>query len=212
MIRKLFPLLFLFCCVGISFGQPREVKWLHAINKADGKALTHFSKGVSNSEIAFLIGVPVGLGIYDLVTRDADHFDKTLGIAASVVGTYALSLTLKEIVKRDRPYEKYPGYIIPRVGESGYSFPSNHTAGAFALATSLTLAYPKWYIIAPAYAWAAAIGYSRMQLGVHYPSDVLMGAFLGAASAWGCYELRKVWTRHRISRNANRGTALNVYN
>ena len=191
--------------------QPREVKWLHSINKADGRALTNFNKAVSNSEIAFLIGVPVGMGIYDLITRDADHFDKTLGITASVVGTYAISLAMKSIIKRERPGEKYPGYIIPRVHETGHSFPSNHTGGAFALATILTLNYPRWYIIAPAYLWASAIGYSRMQLGVHYPSDVFAGAILGAASAYGCYQAQKAWTRHRKSRVKNQGMALNVY-
>lgn len=207
----LLTLLISYTCILSLGAQPKEVQWLHAINRADGKALTNFSKAVSNSEVFFLIGVPVGMGIYDLVTKDMDHLDRTLGITASIVGTYALSLTTKEIVRRKRPYIKYPGYIIPRVDESGYSFPSNHTAGAFALATSLTLNYPKWYIIAPAYVWAAAIGYSRMQLGVHYPSDVFAGAILGAASAWGCYEAQKAWTRHRKSKIRNQGVALMAF-
>ncbi len=209
-IPMLLAILLLTVATSLS-AQPREVKWLHAINKADGRALTNFNKAVSNSEVFFLVGVPVGMGIYDLITRDRDHLDKTLGVTASIVGTYALSMTLKEIVKRDRPFEKYPGYIIPRVSEEGYSFPSNHTAGAFALATTLSLNFPKWYVIAPAYLWASAVGYSRMQLGVHYPSDVFAGAVLGAATAWGCYEAQKAWTRHRKARNKNYGVALKAY-
>jgi membrane-associated phospholipid phosphatase len=51
---------------------------------------------------------------------------------------------------------------------------------AFALATSLSLSYPKCYIIVPSFAWASSVGYSRMDLGVHYPSDVLAGAIVGA--------------------------------
>jgi len=55
---------------------------------------------------------------------------------------------------------------------------------AFATATSLSLEYPKWYVIVPAYTWAGTVGYSRMHLGVHYPSDVLIGALVGAGSAF----------------------------
>lgn len=64
-------------------------------------------------------------------------------------------------------------------------------AGPFALATSLSLSYPKWYIIVPSYAWAGSVGYSRMDLGVHYPSDVLAGAVIGAGSAWLTYYINK---------------------
>ena len=55
---------------------------------------------------------------------------------------------------------------------------------AFATATTLTLECKKWYVAVPAYAWAAGVGYSRMYLGEHYPSDVIAGAVVGAGSAW----------------------------
>lgn len=66
--------------------------------------------------------------------------------------------------------------------------PSGHTSTAFATATSLSLAYPKWYVVAPSFVWAGAIGYSRMHLGVHYPSDVLAGAIVGSGSAYLTYK------------------------
>jgi membrane-associated phospholipid phosphatase len=62
--------------------------------------------------------------------------------------------------------------------------PSGHTSTAFATATSLSMAYPKWYVIIPSYAWASSVGYSRMHLGVHYPSDVFIGAIVGSGSAF----------------------------
>lgn len=65
--------------------------------------------------------------------------------------------------------------------------PSGHTSLAFATATSLTLKYPKWYVAAPSYFWACSVGYSRMNLGVHYPSDIVAGALLGAGSAYLTY-------------------------
>jgi membrane-associated phospholipid phosphatase len=46
------------------------------------------------------------------------------------------------------------------------------------------MAYPKWYVVVPSFVWASSVGYSRMHLGVHYPSDVLVGAMVGSSSAF----------------------------
>ena len=63
--------------------------------------------------------------------------------------------------------------------EADPSFPSGHTAAAFSLATSLSITYPKWYVIAPSAVWACGVGLARINQGVHYPSDVLAGAAIG---------------------------------
>jgi undecaprenyl-diphosphatase len=98
---------------------------------------------------------------------------------------------LKYVFHRVRPCNLYPQVPLLIRRPLSYSFPSGHTSAAFALATSMSIAYPKWYIIGPAFLWATAIGYSRMDLGVHYPSDVLIGALVGAGSAWLSYEINK---------------------
>ena len=90
---------------------------------------------------------------------------------------------MKYLVDRERPYDKYPDRVHPYSHESSPSFPSGHTATAFALATSLSVKYPKWYVIAPSALWACSVGVSRMNEGVHYPSDVLTGAAIGAGCA-----------------------------
>ncbi len=64
----------------------------------------------------------------------------------------------------------------------------------------LTLQCPKWYVIVPAYAWAGAVGYSRLWLGMHYPSDVAVGALVGAASAYVSYKGMQ-WLHHRHREN-----------
>jgi len=47
------------------------------------------------------------------------------------------------------------------------------------------MAYSKWYVIAPSLLFAGSVGYSRMYLGVHYPTDVATGAALGTSTALG---------------------------
>ena len=90
---------------------------------------------------------------------------------------------MKYLVDRQRPYDRYPDRVHAYSHESSPSFPSGHTATAFALATSLSVKYPKWYVIAPSALWACSVGVSRMNEGVHYPSDVLAGAAIGAGCA-----------------------------
>ena len=97
------------------------------------------------------------------------------------IGTTAL---LKNIVNRTRPADKYPNEVFVSNPSQGKSFPSGHTSQAFAMATTLTLQYKKWYVTVPAYLWAGCVGYSRLYLGKHYPSDVLAGALVGAGSSY----------------------------
>ena len=87
------------------------------------------------------------------------------------------------MIDRERPYLKYPDRVHPYSHESSPSFPSSHTAVAFSVATSLSITYPKWYVIAPSAIWACSVGFSRMNEGVHYPSDVIAGAVIGSGCA-----------------------------
>jgi membrane-associated phospholipid phosphatase len=95
---------------------------------------------------------------------------------------------LKIVINRPRPYLKYND-IYPDEIDDGSSFPSGHTAIAFATATSVLLTAKKWYYVVPAYMWASGVGYSRIYLGQHYPSDVFAGAVVGAAGAYASHWL-----------------------
>ncbi len=68
--------------------------------------------------------------------------------------------------------------------EVGLSFPSAHTSLAFNTATVLSLRYNNWYITTPVFLWASCVGYSRLKLGEHYPTDVLEGSVIGLGSAY----------------------------
>lgn len=94
-------------------------------------------------------------------------------LAAAVLG----NLVLKPLIDRPRPFETLPQItmLIPR--PTGSSFPSGHTISSFAAATALW--FCSWKLALPATALAAAIGFSRMYLFCHYPTDVAAGALLG---------------------------------
>jgi membrane-associated phospholipid phosphatase len=125
-----------------------------------------------------------------LIENNKSLKDKALVMGASYIVATGISTTLKYTIDRPRPFITYPD--IEKVSGGGSpSFPSGHTSDAFSNATSLSLAFPKWYVIIPSYTYATAIGYSRMHLGVHYPSDVIAGAVIGTGSAFLCYKAQK---------------------
>jgi len=167
--------------------QNADIELLRSINRSSSTGLRDYSKFVSNTTTAISVSAPLIMGIVGLIEKDDDLFKNAIyvGVSLGVDGIFTYSL--KEIVKRPRPYVTYPNEIIPYDTESSLSFPSGHTSLAFATATALSLKYPKWYVIAPTYFWACSVGYSRMNLGMHYPSDVFAGAVLGSGSAYVTY-------------------------
>jgi membrane-associated phospholipid phosphatase len=128
------------------------------------------------------IGVPAGLMAGGIISNDKGMRENSLFVASSTAVSYGVMLLLKHVVKRRRPFIQNIN-IIPVYRAGSTSFPSGHAATTISTATALSMAYPKWYVIAPAFLWAGSVSYSRMYLGVHYPTDVAAGALIGAGSA-----------------------------
>lgn len=145
---------------------------------------------LSRSSNCISFGMPVSLMAVGLISGNKITQKHALYIGESILINAAITTAIKNTVRRPRPFVNDPT-IIPADAAGSFSFPSGHTSQAFATATSLSIAYPKWYVIAPAYLWASSVAYSRMYLGVHYPSDVLAGALVGAGSAWLTYKLNR---------------------
>ena len=136
------------------------------------------------------VAIPVGLMTAALLTKDSDTKQKALEIGGSIFISAASATIFKQMVKRDRPAVKYND-IYPDKPDQGYSFPSGHVSVSFAAAASLSIQYKKWYITLPAYLWSTGVAYSRLYLGQHYPTDVLMGAATGIGSAYLAHWLNK---------------------
>ncbi len=173
------------------FSQNVDIDLLKKINSS------YTSKGgsvftfVTNSVDYGGIGLPIGLFATGIIRKDKVLTMNSYELITSTIIGSVLTTTMKFSFDRTRPFVTYPNDITKYTKAGSKSFPSGHTSMAFATATSISLMYPKWYIIAPSFLWASSIGYSRMYLGVHYPSDVLAGALLGAGSSIGTHYLFK---------------------
>lgn len=163
--------------------QTADAKILLDLQEDRSAPLTPLYKDISKTTSYISVGIPISLLVTGMATHNADMKKKALFMGETFIVNTVLTTALKYTIRRDRPFVKDPS-IIPLDAAGGYSFPSGHTSDAFSTATALSMAYPKWYIIAPSYLWAGSVAYSRMYLGVHYPSDVVAGAIVGAGSAF----------------------------
>jgi membrane-associated phospholipid phosphatase len=171
----------LFVPKGIA--QNWDINTLHKVNSWDGNFVRNYNKIISRTEPYVAVGVPVAMALAAWIKNDKNLLKDAVYVGTSVAGAFVVTYGMKYLVDRQRPYDRYPDRVHAYSHESSPSFPSGHTATAFALATSLSVKYPKWYVIAPSALWACSVGVSRMNEGVHYPSDVLAGAFVGAGCA-----------------------------
>lgn len=112
----------------------------------------------------------------------------TIGLSDLVGGQVA-----KKMVNRERPFNNPEIQVEKRSHAGAKSFYSNHASNMFAFATYLSLFIPGAKYIA--FSIAVIIGYSRIYNGVHYPSDVIAGALMGALIAYAVAQLIRVWLK-----------------
>jgi undecaprenyl-diphosphatase len=158
--------------------------------------------GLSNTVIPITdksvlpVSIALPFGIMGISRINSHYYDENSGVLLllSELTSAGVTFGMKQIFKRERPFATHKNVYHDKNNSptDRYSFPSSHTATAFSMATSLTLRYPdKPIIIVVSYLYAAIVGYGRMYLGVHYPSDVLGGMIMGSGSAALIYSFRK---------------------
>jgi undecaprenyl-diphosphatase len=156
------------------------VRWARSLPHARGldRLLSDYSRGAEHGRLWLALRAVAAL-------RDRRCRAQWLTAIAAVLAAEAASQAVKRLVRRERP--RLLG-LPPLAGTpSPFSFPSAHTASAVAAA----IAAPRGAVRRGIGTGALAMAASRPYLGVHYPSDVLAGAALGAAAASLVMRLRR---------------------
>jgi len=175
--------------VGVTAGlvalDPKTAGYFRRSSSFDGfnRAFSGRATDIGN------IVAPVSLYAAGLIRKDSKMQSTALLAGEAIVNAEILTTVMKDIDRRLRPADIAPNGDFSdswfrdnkRYLRSNGSFPSGHTIAAFSIATVVARRYGTQHRWVPyvAYGAAALVGFSRMTLSAHFPSDVFMGAALG---------------------------------
>lgn len=183
----------------ISLSQQKEKgihmnTFLQSVQNLDGEILLQIQQHLRTDMLTPFMKIVTFLGnggwfwILCAVVLLAIPKTRKTGYAAVlslIFGVIVTNLLLKNIVARPRPFAEIEA-LIPLIAKpTDFSFPSGHTTASFAVALVMLRMLPKKIGI-PAVVLAALVAFSRLYLGVHYPTDVLVGfvvALVGSSLA-----------------------------
>ncbi|MFC9747174.1 phosphatase PAP2 family protein [Streptomyces niveus] len=168
-------------------GSNPDVSLLYDINGLAGSAPGWFDRGM---EFAGEYGIMIGLVLLTLwcwwsVRRRGAAEDSVAAVAGLLWAPLAagvallINIPIREFVGRDRPFVDHTGLDVLVAGKGGFSFVSDHSTMAMALAAGIFVAHRRFGLVAIGLALVA--GFSRIYVGVHYPTDVIGGFALGTA-------------------------------
>ena len=160
---------------------------LDRFDHAEYRLCRRLNRGVQHAwvRVFFRIASRLGDGVIWYALMLAMPFiygSQGLRVALIMLATSAVNLAtykfLKRTFVRERPFIRHAGISLAQAPLDRYSFPSGHTLHAVAFSWQACAAFPELgFLVIPL---ATAIAASRVVLGLHYPTDVLVGALLGA--------------------------------
>lgn len=162
---------------------------------SDAFFLTIFNRNIKCKSLDILMPVATYIGssafmavLCIFLFLDPDPVLHSTGIkcAAALITSGLFVQIVKRSVNRIRPFLKFTNLNIRKIGIDEYSFPSGHTTAAFTAAVMLSLCLPYSYAFMSV---ACLVGISRMYLGVHYPTDVMAGVFIGTITSLVTYNI-----------------------
>lgn len=118
-------------------------------------------------------------------------------LLALLTGALITNVVLKPLFARTRPYEVIEGLVLLVHRQKDYSFPSGHSCAAFAGAAVCYRRLPRPYGTG-LLILAGLLAFSRLYVGVHYPSDVLGGIMTGLLAAWTALKISS-WYSRKVS-------------
>ncbi len=157
----------------------------------------HCRSPIGDSLMVFISAIGNGGGIWIvlaawLIWKRETRSAGLAVLAGLLLAALAANLTLKPLVGRLRPSDIDTAVSLLVARPTDASFPSGHTAASFAAAAVLYKSGSSWW--KPAMALAVVMGFSRLYLFVHFPSDVLGGAGIGLAAGYTA-----VWLLRRLT-------------
>lgn len=156
-----------------------------------GSALDQINLFISNNSFFLWMGL---LFIYVLVKKKAGLYPALICFSSFIIAWFITDEFLKPLFDRDRPFIEL-GTCVFGMKPSSDSFPSGHTLTAFTVATVFCLFNLKNRILcAFTMLFALLIGYTRIYLGVHFPSDILGGMVMGILLGLAWYQSTE-WAR-----------------
>lgn len=169
-------------------------QWLTAATTSPGWLLDLAAFATRQLPILLLAGMAGAFIVGDREIRRG-----VARVLAAMVVAWLLARVFKHLLPMPRPFTLGLGRAWLEHGGSA-SFPSSHASVAFAFGATIAAIASRWYLAGSAIVAACLVAWSRIYLGLHFPSDVLAGVGVGACSAWVSRwlswrlpEMRAVW-------------------